>query len=134
MIDTYYTIYSLAHYDQREKLYTNILTVDPPFEPSEPMYQYIKHVNQSKLSPYKNSYIGNCNMKCVFAIMSDPQKHEFWCPNKVPEFMGHLMSRGYSIDTKLTSLLQTTNSSSDPRRLIAMIKYSVPDTIISTTE
>jgi len=120
-------VYLIPHYIQRDKRYTNILIIEPALNHLDPLGKITRRIRQEKLSPYKSNTNECCN-QCITAVMSDETKHDFWCANRIPEFICELIGYGYVVDSDLTKLLLKTKTTShqNSRRLIVIANRSVP--------
>lgn len=105
-----FTIESIPYYDNINKCYQKILTVNQI--PNGPLGLLVHQIRYPKLSPFQQDSACYVHPKCVYAIeMNDscmPIEH------RIQNLTGFLISNGYQIETQITNLYNNV----DPKRKI----------------
>jgi hypothetical protein len=111
-MDTF-TITSQPFYDEFNKCYLNILTVN--VEPSGPIRKIVQRIKLPKLSPYQIE--GPCHTipQCALALQSlggfmkcsKPSKYgcSLMTPDEIPNLITFLTNNNYFIETQITNML-----------------------------
>jgi len=91
---------------QRDKCYRKILTINKM--PDGPLSGIVKMTKREKLSVFKQT-CSPCskNDACMYAIMDPTDKSEYLFEEDLAELLTFLVENGYTIDTKLSKLMQT---------------------------
>ncbi len=92
--------------NQRDKCYRKVLTINKM--PDGPLSGLIKTAKREKLSVFKQS-CSPCskNDACMNVILNPSDKGEYLFEEDLAELMTFLVENGYTIDTKLSKLMQT---------------------------
>lgn len=109
-----YTLSTQLYLDQYNKSYKKIITIN--CNPCGPLSQHVKRINPPKLSPFKSTinYTSTC---CIFVItdincnqsFNHNHTNDFMDVENIPSLFTFLSANGYTIDTKLTKMLQTSD-------------------------
>jgi len=91
---------------QRDKCYRKVLTINKM--PDGPLSGLIKIAKREKLSVFKQT-CSPCtkNDACMNVILNPSDKGEYLFEEDLAELMTFLVENGYTIDTKLSKLMQT---------------------------
>jgi hypothetical protein len=106
MLQPHSTTYILSlvnYYDSQRECYKKIITIDR--EPNGNLKQYIKRINQVKLSPFK----GSEKINCLYAILNPNDRNELICIEKLPVLFSWLVANGYVINTSVTNMFQKSD-------------------------
>lgn len=101
-----YTLSSQPFYDSISQNYRNIYVVDR--KPDGEFGKIAKQVTAPKLSPFSSNDNSCCNCKCIYAIYNPENPHEFLCIEQLGMLFSFLSTHGYTIDTGLTTMMQTS--------------------------
>jgi hypothetical protein len=90
---------------QRDKCYRKVLTINKM--PDGPLSALVKTTKREKLSVFKQS-CSPCakNDACMNVIINPSDKGEYLFEEDLAELMTFLVENGYTIDTKLSKLMQ----------------------------
>lgn len=126
-----FTILSQPFYDQYNKCYKNILSVN--MIPNGPLNPFVKRIHFPKLSPFQME--GPCNPipKCGLVIqnlsLSSTLNTEcnkccnLMTPNEIPDLIAFLMSNGYQIETQITNMLNQSSVKLLDRKIVFNVTY-----------
>ena len=91
---------------QRESCYRKVLTINKI--PEGALAGIVKTIKREKLSVFKQSY-SPCskNDACMNVILNPTDKNEYLFEEDLAELMTFLVENGYTIDTKLSKLMQS---------------------------
>lgn len=98
-----YTLSSQPIYDSYNESYKNIYTLDR--QPSGKLSTIVKRLNPPKLSPFKVNNNDGCYNPCIYAIYNPNNTQELLCMSQLGLLFSFLTSNQYTIDTKLTSMM-----------------------------
>lgn len=114
-----FTISSRPYYEQYNKCYKNILTVNG--YPQGPLKNFVRRVQFAELSPYQRFSNTPCNPidKCGLAlskIFFNPMEgccnnnygnkcDDLMSPNEMDNLVSYLLNNGYQIETQITNML-----------------------------
>ena len=101
-----YTLSSQPFYDNISESYRNIFVVDR--KPIGPFGNIVKQITSPKLSPFISNNNSCCNCKCIYAIYDPEDRSQFLCIENIGSLFGFLTSKGYTIDTMLTTMMQSS--------------------------
>lgn len=101
-----YTISSRPFYDSFHQRYMNIYVVDR--KPEGKFASITKQINTPKLSPFISDDYNRCSNKCVYAIYDPNNLDELLCIEKLGTLFSYLTMNGYTIDTTLTTMMNTS--------------------------
>lgn len=122
-----YTLTSQPYYDDCNQCYKNILTINS--EPKGPLCRIVKRLNRPKMSPFYDDYASNCCGEyrgCIYAITDPYNCDGLMQVDDVPNLFSFLVSHGYIIDTKLTTMMQKSPVKIGNNQLICFITYNCP--------
>lgn len=90
---------------QRDKCYRKVLTINK--QPEGPLSEIVKLTKREKLSVFKQS-CSPCSKSdaCMYVILNPSDKNEYLFEEDLAELMTFLVEKGYTIDTKLSKLMQ----------------------------
>jgi hypothetical protein len=128
------SLFTQPYLDTYNKCYKNIVTVNLP--PQGPLQNLIRRIKLNPLSPFKQA--GPCNpiQKCDFALMSldilgygsrNSCGSNLMSPDEIPNLFSYLLSTGYTIDTKITNMLNKSDvrfQTNDSKTLVCVITYT----------
>lgn len=97
----------MPYYDNKHQCYRKIIVVND--KPTGALLNITKQINLPKLSPFKVT--SNCcpEQKCPYAITNLNDKSELLCVNDIPMLFNYLVANGYTIDTKITKIMQNSD-------------------------
>ena len=103
--------YSLSvqpYLDQYNKCYKKIVVINA--NPHGILSKYVKRINPPKLSSFKQDSPCCSNKKCIFVIcdINDNCLDKFLSLDDIPNLFSFLITNGYTIDSKLTELMQNS--------------------------
>jgi hypothetical protein len=101
-----YTISTQTFYDSYSQNYKNIYVIDR--KPSGELSKIVRQVTAPKLSPFISNENSCCNNKCIYAIFNPENTNEFLCIEQLGMLFDFLMSKGYTIDSNLTTMMQSS--------------------------
>ena len=91
---------------QREQCYRKVLTINK--RPEGALAGIVKTIKREKLSVFKQSYAPcSKNDACMNVILNPADKNEYLFEEDLAELMTFLVENGYTIDTKLSKLMQS---------------------------
>jgi hypothetical protein len=114
-----FTITSIPFYDQYNKCYKNILSVNAV--PSGPLGKFVSQINFPMLSPYQQQLNNNscyniprCGLVLNNFLYNNGYNncgHNscYMTPNEIPNLTTYLLSNGYQIETQLTNMFNNSN-------------------------
>lgn len=117
-----YTLSSQTIYDSFSQCYKNVYTVDR--EPKGKLSTITRRINPPKVSPFKVNNYDNCYEPCLWVILNPHNPCEYLCMSKLPILFSFLTSNGYTIDTKLTSMMNKSQVEFQ-QKFICFINYSI---------
>ena len=127
------TLFSQPFLDTYNQCYKNIVTIN--MIPQGPLAQLVRRVQFPPLSTFKqpgpcsrinncglalitlNGFYNNCNKNCSNLMVVD----------EVPGLMSYLMSNGYTINTSITKMLNTSDirfETENANKLICVVTYN----------
>lgn len=107
-----FTITSQPFYDQYNKCYKNILTVNS--EPCGPIRKIVRRIKFPKLSPFKSDSPCYSIPQCGLALQSLSTNYScckltsgcnLMTPDEIPDLITFLLGNGYQIETQITNML-----------------------------
>jgi hypothetical protein len=124
------TLFSQPFLDTYNQCYKNIVTIN--LMPQGPLAQIVRRVQFPPLSPFKQpgpcSRINNCGL-ALAALNGSCNKN---CSNlmvvdEIPDLMSYLLSNGYTINTSITKMLNTSDirfQTENANKLICIVTYN----------
>jgi hypothetical protein len=106
------TLFSRPYLDKYNQCYKNIVTIN--LVPQGPLAQLVRRIQFPPLSEFKQpgpcSHINNCGLALI-SLNNDCIKN---CSNlmvvdEVPNLVSYLLTNGYTIDTSLTKMFNTSD-------------------------
>ena len=122
------TLTSQPYYDQYNKCYKNIITVND--EPQGPLRELVRKIQFPKLSPFQME--GPCNpiQKCGLVLRKNWDSNYKKCsscdlmtPDDIPDLLSFLLSNGYQFETQLTNMLNQSEIKLNDKRIMFSITY-----------
>ena len=119
--------------DQNDQSYRNIITIN--LLPRGPLGPFVQRINMPYLSPFQfgnNSSSRRLTHNCVLAIGAmytyggvgfGTGTGRLMGDDEIPDLFSFLLSNGYSIDTGLTRMMNTSEVRLDNKNIIAFITY-----------
>ena len=131
------SLFTQPYLDTYNQCYKNIVTIN--LVPQGPLQNLIRRVRLNKLSPFKQA--GPCNpiQKCDFALASlsflgyGPMNScgknacNLMTADEIPTLFSYLLSTGYTIDTKITNMLNKSDirfQTNDSKTLVCVVTYN----------
>ena len=126
-----FTITSQPFYNQYNKCYTNILTLN--VEPNGPLKKIVRRIQFPKLSPFQVESPCNKIQKCGLVLLSLNNDCgygygygydcDYMSPNEVPDLITYLLSNGYQIETQITNMLNQSEVKLTNKKIEFMVTY-----------
>ena len=130
------SLFSQPYLDTYNKCYKNIVVINLP--PQGPLGNLVKFVHFPRLSEFKQSAPCSPLKDCGYALMSidgcnngcGSSKNggsELMVVDEVPNLISYLVSNGYSIDTSITKMFNTSDITFDTNignKLICFVTYN----------
>ena len=131
------SLFSQPYYDPCSQCYLNIVTMNLP--PRGPLSELTRRIKLNPISEFKGS--GNCTriQTCGLGLrslrfLSDFNSYNNNCyscsdlmtVDEVPDLFTYLLSKGYTIDTRITKMMNQSSirfNTNNSNELIAMITY-----------
>ena len=118
------TLFSQPYLDSYNQCYKNIVTVN--LIPQGPLSRYVRRVNFPPLSPFKANDCWGYK-KCGLALLSCNNNFGLMCVDEVPDLISFLVAHGYSIDTSITKMLNSSDIRFDTQnanKIICVVTYN----------
>jgi hypothetical protein len=126
------TLFSQPYLDKYNQCYKNIVTIN--LIPQGPLAQFVRRVQFPPLSEFKQpgpcSHIKNCGLALVSLngnYFCAKNGSNLMIVDEVPDLMSFLMSNGYTIDTSLTKMFNTSDirfQTENANKLICLVTYN----------
>lgn len=116
---SYYTLELRVYLNKRTQEYENIITVSS--FPAGPLSRIVRKIQTPKLSPFEINNGYNCNLGCVYSIISQTGCSDFMGEQEIPILFSFLESNGYNIQTNITTMMNTNGITN---RVICYISYN----------
>jgi hypothetical protein len=128
------TLFSQPFLDTYNQCYKNIVTIN--LIPQGPLAQFVRKVQFPPLSQFKQpgpcSRINNCGLALtslnnVFYNNLNKGCYGFMVVDEVPNLLSFLMSNGYSINTSITKMLNTSDirfETENANKIICVVTYN----------
>jgi len=124
------SLFSQPYLDTYNQCYKNIVVINLP--PQGPLRDLVRRVNFPPLSEFKQP--GPCSplKLCGYALMSFGGCTMGFCENlmvvdEVPDLISYLVSNGYTVDTSITKMFNTSEirfNTNTGNKLICVITYN----------
>ena len=124
------TLFSRPFLDTYNQCYKNIVTIN--LIPQGPLAQFVRKVQFPPLSQFKQpgpcSRINNCGL-ALTALNNICNKgcSGFMVVDEVPNLLSFLLSNGYSVNTSITKMLNTSDirfETENANKLICVVTYN----------
>jgi hypothetical protein len=125
------SLYSQPYLDLNNQCYKNIVVVN--VKPKGPLGNFVRLVKFPVLSEFKQNYC-NSNNLCGYALISLYEINNGNCSssslmdvNEIPDLISFLLENGYTIDTNITKMFNTSNirfNTNIGNELICFITYN----------
>ena len=128
------SLFSQPYLDTYNQCYKNIVTIN--LIPQGPLAQLVRRVQFPPLSQFKQpgpcSRINNCGLalttlNSVFYNNLNKGCSSFMVVDEVPNLMSFLLSNGYSINTSITKMLNTSDirfETENANKIICVVTYN----------
>lgn len=117
-----HSVHSTIILTRQDECYETIITIQP--KPKGPLSTHIRQVRSRELSQFQHANKTNCVScnynSCVYAIIN-PVTHNPFCIDQMADCVELLLSNGYTIDYKLTKLLDKHSSNISESKLLFYI-------------
>jgi hypothetical protein len=124
------TLFSQPFLDTYNQCYKNIVTIN--LIPQGPLAQFVRRAQFPPLSQFKQpgpcSRINNCGLALI-SLNNNCNKccSGFMIVDEVPNLLSFLMSNGYSINTSITKMLNTSDirfETENANKIICVVTYN----------
>ena len=124
------TLFSQPYLDKFNQCYKNIVTIN--LIPQGPLAQFVRKVQFPPLSQFKQpgpcSRINNCGL-ALTALNNICNKgcSGFMVVDEVPNLLSFLLSNGYSVNTSITKMLNTSDirfETENANKIICVVTYN----------
>jgi hypothetical protein len=124
------TLFSRPFLDTYNQCYKNIVTIN--LIPQGPLAQFVRKVQFPPLSQFKQpgpcSRINNCGLALTaFNNICNKGCFGFMVVDEVPNLLSFLMTNGYSINTSITKMLNTSDirfETENANKIICVVTYN----------
>ena len=124
------TLFSQPYLDRFNQCYKNIITIN--MMPQGPLAQFVRKVQFPPLSQFKQpgpcSRINNCGLALTtLNNICNKGCSGFMVVDEVPNLLSFLMSNGYSINTSITKMLNTSDircETENANKIICVVTYN----------
>ena len=124
------TLFSQPFLDTYNQCYKNIVTIN--LIPQGPLAQFVRKVQFPPLSQFKQpgpcSRINNCGLALTaLNNMCNKGCSGFMVVDEVPNLLSFLMTNGYSINTSITKMLNTSDirfETENANKIICVVTYN----------
>ena len=121
------TLFSQPFLDTYNQCYKNIVTIN--LIPQGPLAQFVRRVQFPPLSQFKQpgpcSRINNCGL--ALTSLNNMRGSGFMIVDEVPNLMSYLLSNGYTINTSITKMLNTSDirfETENANKIICLVTYN----------
>ena len=127
------SLFSQPYLDTYNQCYKNIVVINLP--PRGPLGSLVRRVNFPPLSEFKQP--GSCSplKQCGYALMSlggcnrgcGKTGSDLMVVDEIPDLISYLVSNGYSVDTSITKMFNTSEvrfNSNTGNKLICFVTYN----------
>jgi hypothetical protein len=124
------TLFSQPFLDTYNQCYKNIVTIN--LIPQGPLAQFVRKVQFPPLSQFKQpgpcSRINNCGLALTaLNNMCNKGCSGFMVVDEVPNLLSFLLSNGYSVNTSITKMLNTSDirfETENANKIICVVTYN----------
>jgi hypothetical protein len=126
------TLFSQPYLDRVNQCYKNIITIN--LMPQGPLAQLVRRIQTPPLSEFKQpapcSHINDCVLALISLNNNNCQKNgsNLMVVDELPNLISFLFTNGYTIDTSLTKMFNTSDirfQTENRNDLICFIKYTI---------
>jgi len=124
-----FTLFSQPYLDKYNQCYKNIVTIN--LIPQGPLAQLVRRVQFPPLSEFKQpgpcSHIKNCGLALTTLNTIYNNCSELMIVDEIPNLMSFLLSNGYTIDTSLTKMFNTSDirfETENANKIICLVTYN----------
>ena len=126
------TLFSQPYLDKVNQCYKNIITIN--LMPQGPLSQLVRRIQTPPLSEFKQ--LGPCSRinDCVLALISlnnnncEKNGSNLMVVDELPNLISFLFTNGYTIDTSLTKMFNTSDirfQTENQNNLICFVTYTI---------
>jgi len=124
------TLFSQPYLDRYNQCYSNIVTLN--LVPQGPLAQFVRRVQFPPLSTFKQpgpcSRINNCGLALTsLNIVCNKNCSNLMVVDEVPDLISFLIGNGYTINTSVTKMLNTSGikfQTEHENKLICIVTYT----------
>jgi hypothetical protein len=121
-----FSLFTQPYLDPYDKCYKNIVTVN--LYPQGPLQNLITQVKLNILSPFKQRLgVKNCEIALLsLECRKNTNMRKLMTPDEIPDLFSYLMSCGYTIDTKITNMLNKSDirfNTNKSKTLVSFVTY-----------
>lgn len=120
-----YTLSTRSYLDPHRKCYKNIIVIN--MIPEGPLHVLTRRMKLEKLSPFKTQDMGcSQNNICNYVIQSIHNNQELMCLQELPTLFTYLNENGYTINTRVTSMIHDNNiqlNTETSNKIICFLNY-----------
>jgi hypothetical protein len=124
------TLFSQPYLDRYNQCYKNIVTIN--LIPQGPLAHLVRRVQFPPLSTFKQpgpcNHINNCGLALIaLNNVCNKKCSNFMVVDEVPNLFSFLLSNGYTINTSITKMLNTSDirfETENANKLICVITYN----------
>ena len=133
-----FSLFTQTYLDPCDKCYKNIVTLN--LYPQGPLRNLITQVYYNRLSPFmQQSAFKNCEIALLSLECINNRKtaRKLMTADEIPSLFSYLMSCGYTIDTKITNMLNKSDirfntNTNNSKTLVSFITYCGNKTIFKS--
>lgn len=125
-----FTLFSQPYLDRINQCYKNIITIN--LVPQGPLAQFVRKVQFPPLSEFKHSgpcsHINNCGLAFISFNHHNSCANNLMVVDEFPNLVSFLLSNGYSIDTSITKMLNTSDikfQTENANNLLCFVTYTI---------
>ena len=128
-----FTLFSQPYLDRFNQCYKNIITIN--MMPQGPLAQFVRRIQFPPLSEFKQpgpcSHINNCGLALI-SLNGDSSccaknGSNLMIVDEIPNLVSFLLTNGYTIDTSLTKMFNTSDirfQTENANKLIFLVTYN----------
>lgn len=115
-----FTITSRPYYDQYNKCYKNILTINAL--PQGPLKTFVRKIQFPRLSPFQRESPCNPIPSCGL-VLTSLIGCELMSPNEIQDLITFLTTNGYQIETQITNMLNQSSIKNSNNQNVFTVTY-----------
>lgn len=123
-----FSLFMQPYLDKNNQCYKNIITLN--LLPEGPLARITKRIPLYPLSPYNYPNYCGKNVNCALTLLSldycANDCSELMLVDEIPNLFSYLMSNGYTINSKITNMLNANNTqfnTNNGKTLICFVTY-----------